>query len=254
MQAQQLPASAGWQWIKQAWNLFRQQPLAIMSLFIIFVFSLLLLAMLPFIGPLLYGVLMQGLSAGFLIACKQVENKELVVPMTLIAGFRANNKRAAKPLLVLGACYFISALAVLALTILVDDGTLMQVFRGEKVSEDAFYSAQVTSAMLIAASGHVLVTAIFWYAPALVIWHELTPMKAVFFSVVTVWRNKAAFLVYGLILSGIALFLQLVMSVVFDLVDMPLLEGFLTFPLLATYASVIYCSVYTSYRCTITTT
>jgi hypothetical protein len=251
MQALQLPASAGWQWIKQAWHLFRQQPLAIMSLFIIFVFTLLLLALLPFIGPLLYGVLMQGLSAGFLIACKQVENKQLVVPLTLVAGFRANDRRAAKPLLILGACYFASALAVLALTIWVDDGTLMQVFRGQKVSEEAFLSSQVTSAMLVAVIGHVLITAIFWYAPALVIWHELGPVKAVFFSVVTVWRNKAAFVVYGLILTGMGLLLQLIMSILFDLINMPLLEGFITFPLLAAYASLIYCSVYTSYRSSI---
>jgi hypothetical protein len=253
MQALQLPASAGWLWIKQAWELFRQQPLAIMSLFIIFVFALLLLAMLPFIGALVYGVLMQGLAAGFLIACKQVENKQLVLPMTLVAGFRANNKRAAKPLLVLGVAYFAMAVAVLTLTILVDDGTLMQLLRGQKVSEEVFFSPQVTSAMLVAVVGHVLVTAIFWYAPALVIWHELTPLKAVFFSVVTVWRNKGAFFVYGLALCAIGVLLQLSVSLVFDLVNMPLLEGFLTFPILAAYASVIYCSVYTSYRSTIAT-
>ncbi len=78
-------------------------------------------------------------------------------------------------------------------------------------------------------------------------------MKAVFFSVVTVWRNKGAFVVYGLILFGIGLVLQLLMSLVFDWLNMPLLEGLITFPLLAAYASVIYCSVYISYRSTIIT-
>jgi hypothetical protein len=251
MQALQLPASAGWQWIKQAWNLFRQQPLAIMSLFIIFVFSLLLLAMLPLVGPLVYGVLMQGLSTGFLMACQQIENKKPVLPMMLVAGFRANNKRAAKPLLLLGVAYFLSVLAVLALTLWVDDGTLMELFRGQKVDEEAFFSPQVTSAMLVAVIGHLLITILFWYAPALVVWHQLSPLKAVFFSIVTVWRNKAAFLVYGLALAAMGALLQLLLGLMSDAIRMPQLEAFITFPLLAAYASVVYCSVYTSYRTTI---
>ncbi len=35
-----------------------------------------------------------------------------------------------------------------------------------------------------------------WYAPVFVAWHRLQPVKALFYSLVGVWRNRSAFAVY----------------------------------------------------------
>ncbi len=252
MQARSLPPAAGWQWIREAFALFKQQPFPLMSLFILFLFALLLLAMLPWIGPVLYGVFIQGLSAGFLIACRAVENKTLVTPGLLFAGFRAREGRAARPLLVLGALYFLALMAVFSLTLWVDDGTLLKILRGSGVDEKTFMSASVTQAMLVAVLGYTLVNTVFWFTPALIVWHDLSPAKAIFFSIITVWRNKSAFALFGAALFGCALALQLGFSLVFDMLRLaPMWQGFFTFPLLAAYACVVYCATYTSYRATI---
>ena len=40
---------------------------------------------------------------------------------------------------------------------------------------------------------------LFWHAPALVHWHGIPPLKALFFSFVACFRNLGAYLVFGLI-------------------------------------------------------
>lgn len=252
MQARQLPAMTGWTWIKTAFALFRQQPIQLLSLCMMLVFILLLLSVLPVVGTFIYGIILQGLSAGFLLACQQVEAGKLVAPWALVGGFRFNGGRAAKPLLILGVGYFLSTLVVLGLVFWVDDGTLMRLLQGEEVGSSVLTSSRFAPTLMLLITGHVLTTLAFWYAPALILWHGLPPLKALFFSVVTVWRNKTAFLVYGLTLLGIGATMQFFLGLFIKALALSqAVQGFLQLPLLASYAAVVYCSVYTSYQTTI---
>ena len=56
----------------------------------------------------------------------------------------------------------------------------------------------VRTPMAIFAMLYVVMAAIFWFAPALVGWHGIRITQALFFSWIACWRNKWAFLVYGL--------------------------------------------------------
>ena len=40
-----------------------------------------------------------------------------------------------------------------------------------------------------------------WFAPVLVAWHALNPVKAVFYSLVAFWLNRLAFITYALVLA-----------------------------------------------------
>jgi len=64
---------------------------------------------------------------------------------------------------------------------------------------------------------YVPLSLLFWHAPGLVHWHNVAPVKALFFSIVACWRNFGAFAVYGLSWMGVFLGAGLAMSLLVTL-------------------------------------
>jgi hypothetical protein len=105
----------------------------------------------------------------------------------------------------------------------------------------------VKTPMLIFAICYVIMAAIFWFAPALVGWHGIRMTQALFFSWIACWRNKWAFLVYGL--SWLAVFLGIdTLTGVLALMGLSAsTAATIQVPLNVVATSVLYCSFYTSY-------
>ncbi len=59
--------------------------------------------------------------------------------------------------------------------------------------------------MLVFRALYVPLGALFWHAPVLVAWHSIKLTQALFFSGMACWRNKWAFLVYGLTWAAVFL-------------------------------------------------
>ena len=80
MQAAYLPASSGWQWVRDGFRLFRKQPLAMflwamaISLLVIFATAI------PPVGPILFVALMPIVTLMTLSACKHVEADRVMLP------------------------------------------------------------------------------------------------------------------------------------------------------------------------------
>jgi hypothetical protein len=86
-----------------------------------------------------------------------------------------------------------------------------------------------------------------WYAPMFVAWHRLHPTKALFYSLVGVWRNRSAFVVYLLGWLAVAIGLSVALQLAKPLLPgslMPLLLSPLSLGMLAA----LYCSFWPSYR------
>ncbi len=89
------------------------------------------------------------------------------------------------------------------------------------------------------------VALLMWYAPLLVAWHGVPPGKALFFSVVAVWRNRFAFVVYGLSWLVIALLVGIVLTTV--LLGLGSFGAILAAPVVMLLSTCMYCSVYPTY-------
>lgn len=80
MQAAFLPATSGWQWVRDGFRLFRKQPLAMftwamaISLLVIFATAT------PPVGPILVVALMPIITLMTLSACKHVEADRIMLP------------------------------------------------------------------------------------------------------------------------------------------------------------------------------
>ena len=91
----------------------------------------------------------------------------------------------------------------------------------------------------------------FWFAPMLVAWNDVPPLKALFFSIVAVLRNWPAFAVYGasvVALSAIAPgLLRAAVSVLPGTVG-TLFGAAVSLAMIFVLMPTLFASIYVSYR------
>ena len=177
---EKLPAATGWQWIKDGFTLFRKQPAELSTLFLSYMFLMMIVTIIPLLGQLLPLVLVPVFSMAFMQACVQVEKGQRVYPNLLLTGFRSP---AFKTLLLLGVLYVLAATAAIGASALIDGGVFWNVMTGtERVDAKTVQGSGITLAMLLAAALYTPAAMAFWFAAPLVAWQGMGLGKALFFS------------------------------------------------------------------------
>lgn len=250
MQLNEVGAKAGYLWFRQGIWLFRRNPLALLMLFFTYFFMMLVLSYIPVIGVLLRVILVPTVSVGFMIACRDTIVGKQVLPTTLVAGLHVYGRGVARQLLILGLVYIAAVALLLAFSALCDGGLLFNllVFDGS-VSETALENSNESLTLTIMAAAYIPVMMLFWFAPILTAWHEVPPLKALFFSFIACWRNRTAFALYCLI-WGAAIFgastILVTILMALDLSPSAMTTVIVPFCLVITTA--LYCSFYATYR------
>jgi hypothetical protein len=241
-----LPAATGWQWIKQGFALFRRQPAELCTLFLSYMFLMMVITIIPLVGQVLPLILVPVFSMSFMQACVQVEKGQRVYPNLLLTGFRSP---AFATLLKLGVLYVLAAVVAIGASALVDGGMLWQVMSGSaRVDAKAMQDSNITLAMLVAALLYTPAAMAFWYAAPLAAWQGMGMGKAIFYSFFAVRRAGRAFLLYGLAWALIGVLLPLLFSTLLgQLTGSPMLMMMVLLPLSIVLTVVMYCSFYPTY-------
>jgi uncharacterized membrane protein len=218
-----VPAGRGWAWITEGFALFRESPgtwvLVILALFVILV-ALGFVPMLNMLTSLLY----PAFAGGLLLGCRALARGDELELAHLFEGFRSHPK----PLLLVGLLYLVGlfALGVLAAMVLG-----VGFFLGsEDVDASTSPATVLLVGLMVAALAVPLVMAV-WFAPALVVFHDLDATAAMKQSFSGCLRNIPAFLVYGIV--------ALVLTV---LASIPMMLGWLVL------APVLTASLFAGYR------
>jgi hypothetical protein len=241
-----LPAATGWQWIKQGFALFRRQPAELCTLFLSYMFLMMVITIIPLVGQVLPLILVPVFSMSFMQACVQVEKGQRVYPNLLLTGFRSP---AFATLLKLGVLYVLAAVVAIGASALVDGGMLWQVMSGSaRVDAKAMQNSNITLAMLVAALLYTPAAMAVWYAAPLAAWQGMGMGKAIFYSFFAVRRAGRAFLLYGLAWALIGVLLPLLFSTLLgQLTGSPMLMMMVLLPLSIVLTVVMYCSFYPTY-------
>ena len=201
-----LPAGAGWDWIAEGWPLFTKAPLMwILSLLVILVVCV-VMAFVPILGQIALQIVQPVVIAGYMVACRQLEKGGEFEIEHLTTGF---SKRFV-PLLIVAVLFFIGQLIVLAVMAaflgvgLLGGGLLGGVVSGD--AENATHAMMAAAGpmligMLVALALMVPLVAAYWFAPALVMMHDMKPVAAMKESFFACFRNFVPFLVYGIVMS-----------------------------------------------------
>jgi uncharacterized membrane protein len=220
-------AGRGWDWIVEAFALFRRQPG--MWILIVLLAGILFIAIsiVPVLGSLASALLFPIFGAGLMLGCKALDQDGTLEIAHLFAGF----KHRTGDLVLVGVfnlvCWVLIAFAVAAV---IGGGVFMAVMRGGLPGAGISIVSMLIALLLVAGLSVPLYMAT-WFAPALIVLHDQAPgaaLKASFFACL---RNWIPFLVYGVVLFVLCL-----------VAAIPAGLGYLVL------IPVLIASVYTSYR------
>jgi hypothetical protein len=203
-----VPARTGAEWVRIGLKTFWRQPLAFISLFFLFMASISIASQLPLIGSVLAPILLPFMTLGLMVATSVAytnDRDKPAAPAMFTAAAEAVRSRW-KPMIVLGlisATYFVIAVGLSAL---MDDGQLARAYLlDETLSEEVMKSSDFQMARLFVMALNLPLSLAMWHAPALVHWHQVEPVKALFFSLVALFRNFGAYAMFCLSWFGVFL-------------------------------------------------
>jgi hypothetical protein len=254
MKLQQVPARQGALWVRQGFLIFFKHPLAFSALFAAFLFGILFLATLPWLGPLLSLAALPLVTVGFMIATRQaLEEKTNSTPMVFVQPLKAQAKNR-RALLQLGLIFAVCSLIVMALAAWVDGGAfakLQTVMMDDKAKPEDLRAVlddpRLTWGMMIRFGLAALLSVPFWHAPALTHWAQQSWGKALFSSWMACWRNKGAFLVYGLTWMAVIVLFAVLSSLVLMALGQPRWVVLISLPAVLMFSTVFYASLYFTY-------
>lgn len=241
------PASKGFAWARQGWQVCARQPMGYAGLVGMVIAGALLMAGLPLVGPLLVVGLMPLAWMGFMLATRRVMLKERLTPGVLIEGVRApDSPRAAFARL--GAAYVAGTFVVMLLAQLLGPGAeaLAEALEKAQDADEVMADPRVLQDMAWRVGLTWPLSLLFWHTPALTLWARLPLGKALFFSAVASWRNLGAFVVFGATWLLALIALAVLARVVQQLIPLPALANMLTFAGVLWLVSCFYASLYFS--------
>ncbi len=242
-----VPAKTGTLWVRQGIRAFWKQPLALTGLFFMFMASMSILSIVPVLGSFLALMLLPAATLGLMAATREVELGKFPMPFILAAGFRTGPD-GKRNMIVLGLIYALCFIGVMGLSTLVDGGDFAQLYLVggnldvETVMEPDFQNAMWLSMML-----YLPLSLVFWHAPALTHWHGVPVGKSLFFSTVACLSNWRAFLLFGLMWTGIFLGTTLVVTLIGSLVGDGEFAAMVMMPAMLMLAAMFFCSTYYSF-------
>ena len=229
-------AGIGWSWIAEGWRLFTRAPLMwVISIVILFVIAV-VIGIIPIVGTLVFQMLQAVFAGGFMYACLSLDRGGEFELEHLFAGF---SKRFGS-LLIVGLVFMLGWLAILL---------VFMAFAGMSIlSAILAGNTDITATAIMAASGAIILgvlvslalmvplMAAYWFAPALVMIHNMGPVAAMKESFFACFRNFVPFLVYGIVMTVLAF-----------IAAIPVGLGFLVWvPLAITSTYAGYRSIFTS--------
>jgi hypothetical protein len=216
-----VPPRMGIEWVKLGIKTFLKQPMALAGLFFMFMAAMVILSLVPFVGAMAANCLFPVVTVGLMAATQQAAEGKFPMPSLIIHAFRGNQKQV-RALLLLGAVFAVSCLAVVAVSSLIDDGKFAErTMQGGNTIDAMQVTPDMAAAIMFVGTGFMILIVAFSQAAALVFWHDAPALKSLFFSVVGCLRNVGAFVVFGLAWMAVISTVSLVVMLVSGLLGGP---------------------------------
>lgn len=202
MNTRDVPARHGWLWIKQGFDLFRKSPMMWGAVLGIWCVSYIVLKTLfQSWGEVAFGLIYPGLSAGLMLGCRALESGQKLQLDHLIAGFKKNPRE----LLFLGLITLIAGSIIGLIVSMIFPGDAEKL----RILEDPDADIRPLLPWLIKLMSIQLLASLpilmaMWFAPALLVFHNMRAAHAIRWSLYACISNIGAFAFYALI--SVALF------------------------------------------------
>ena len=188
------------EWLKGGWGLFMQNPGVWIALGLATMIIVMVLGLIPVLGQLAITVVMPVLTAGLLLGCKSLRDGGELRFDHLLAGLQTNTAN----LVMVGVITLIAFMVLGAVMFVIGGGmALTGAFVGDGRGLGLAIGGAVL-AMLVVLALSVPLAMAMWFAPALVVFKNLTAIEAMKASFHACLRNILPFLIYGLVVMVLA--------------------------------------------------
>jgi len=225
-----VPAGHGWAWMVTGFDYFKRAPGVWIGIMLIWLIISLALSFIPLVS-LVLSVLSAVFLGGLMMGCSELDDNGRLRVEHLFAGF---NTRLG-PLAAVGGLYLAGSVGIVlvmaVLVALVGGLGLLGGAHGPDLMQSPGFGAGLLLAVLLALLLFIPLLMAFWFAPALVVRHDLPAFESMRLSFAGCSRNLMPFTVYGLAAFGLSI-----------LALIPLGLGFLVL------SPVLIASIYAAYK------
>lgn len=204
-QPQKRKAGAGWQWIKDAFNLFMQSPLIWIVLLVIWMVIVMGLSLIPFLSIILY-IISPIFTGGIMLGCDALNRNDSLSIGHLFAGFKHNTSQLAGlgviQLIGISLILLVAALPFLLLG-MASSSDIMNILNPETMPDESALIIMMLYFLIVLALEIPLIMGI-WFAPSLIVLHDMNAWDAFKMSFRGCLSNIIPFLIYGLIFLVLA--------------------------------------------------
>jgi hypothetical protein len=228
-----VPTGNGVNWIGGGWSLFVKAPgIWIVNMLILFGMSI-AIGLVPF-GSLLSNLFMPVMVGGLMLGCRSLASGDALEVNHLFAGFKEKTSN----LVLLGALNLVASIAIVGgvvIAVIVAYGINVFDLIGDEEAMAAWFLAEGWKGIVL---GVLMIMALLvpllmatWFAPALIVFHDMETISAMKNSFHGCARNFLPYLAYGVVLMLLTILAML-----------PCFLGLLVL------VPVVYGSQYVSYR------
>jgi hypothetical protein len=242
-------AGQGIAWVRQGFAALARRPMAFVGLSSGFVFTMALSIRFPWLLMLLVAALPM-ISLGFMNATRLVADPGMTTLAAFVAPLRPGHPQA-RALLRMTLVYVVtSVLAGLLSSLVYGDsfGALVEAETSDKpnpgVIAERMADPRLMTGMLVQLGLATLLSVPFWHAPALIYWGGQGLAQALFSSTVACWRNRGAFLLYGLAFGGLVFLFMLFGGILLGLLGTGPLVAMLALSVSLVIPAAFYASLY----------
>lgn len=223
-----VPTGNGWTWISSAWSIFRAAAGTWIGMILVLLVIFMVLAFVPLIGQIAAMVLGPVFTGGLMLAARDAEQGGNVEFSQLFAGFKTRFGSLAA----VGAIYLVGTIAIVFLASIITGVGLFSVLGGATTPEQAARFGVMLLVALLVFFGLLLpLVMAIWFAPPLIVFHDMGAGEAMKASFAGSLKNMLPFLLYGIVFFIAAI-----------IASIPLMLGWLAL------GPVLAASIYTAYR------
>jgi uncharacterized membrane protein len=198
LEGRKVPAGRGAAWYSEGWRIFKRAPGTWVLMILTFIVMSIVLAVIP-LGSLVSSLIYPTLTAGIMLGCRTLEEGGTIGVGQLFAAFRRN----VGSLLLVGVLYLVGTMLI-GMFVGIGAAIAVPAMMGRGVNPGDFRGmmAMMPVVVLIVVVAVLLATPLLmamWFAPALVVFHDVPPTAAMRASFSGCLKNLVPFLLYGLV-------------------------------------------------------
>lgn len=190
-----VPFENGWSWIASAFSIFKRAPGVWIGMFIVLVLIYIVLGIVPVVGAIATLVAGPVFTGGLMLASRTIDQGGEAQFTQLFGGF----KHRFGPLVGVGVLYLVGFAAILFIVVLTTGASVFTVMNATTPEEVMAAGAGLLLAALIFFALLIPLLMAVWFAPALIVFHDMGSVAAMQASFAGCLRNIMPFLLYGIV-------------------------------------------------------